>query len=566
MKLPQFKRTDWEAMADRDNFVNLEIPEKPRSKFYRFFEILPAAISYGMIIILVVLSFVSPLLASIFLLVIIVALLVRAVGIAYRTITGFNIIQKAKRVNWNERLYELGEASASYQGYQELLPRSEYEIIKHVNNLRKIAEAAPDYYPRPDEIWHWAIVTSYDESIDVLRPSLQAIADSNFGHDHMVVAIAYEERGGEATAETVKILEQEFKDQFAHFFLIKHPDGLPDEIVGKGANITYAGQWLYDKARQLGLPTKHAIVTTVDADNHVHEQYFASVAYEYLVREERKHLSYQPVSMFMNNIWDAPAMMRVIAVGNSFWNVISTMRPHVLRNFASHSQPLAALIEMDFWSKRTIVEDGHQYWRSYFHFNGNYGVVPIRVPIQQDAVLSDTWKNTLKAQFKQVCRWDYGASDVAYVASHLFSKNRNVPFLDCFAKFLRLIEGHTSLAYSALIVTFGGWLPLLINPNSRHSVVAHQLPTAVSFIQTIAMIGLFVTIVTSIRMLPPRPKTYTRWRTIMMVVQWILMPVCTVLYSSFAAFYSQTRLALALYMEKFDVTKKEVIKHVETNN
>ncbi len=93
------------------------------------------------------------------------------------------------------------------------------------------------------------------------------------------------------------------------------------------------------------------------------------------------------------------------------------MRPHILKNFASHSQPLAALEGMDFWSTRTIVEDGHQYWRSLFYFEGKYSVVPIRVPIYQDAVIGDTLGETLKAQFIQLRRWDYGASDVAYVGA-----------------------------------------------------------------------------------------------------------------------------------------------------
>ena len=61
--------------------------------------------------------------------------------------------------------------------------------------------------------------------------------------------------------------------------------------------------------------------------------YFDSATYEFIVRDDRKHFSYQPVSLFLNNIWDVPAPMRVIATGNSFWNIISSMRPHTLRNF-----------------------------------------------------------------------------------------------------------------------------------------------------------------------------------------------------------------------------------------
>jgi len=35
---------------------------------------------------------------------------------------------------------------------------------------------------------------------------------------------------------------------------------------------------------------------------------------------------------------------------------------------------------MGFWSRRTIVEDGHQFWRSYFYFRGRYRAVPVRTP------------------------------------------------------------------------------------------------------------------------------------------------------------------------------------------
>ena len=184
--------------------------------------------------------------------------------------------------------------------------------------------------------------------------------------------------------------------------------------------------------------SKNVIVTTLDADNRPHKRYFDYLTYEYIVHEDRKRLSYQPVCMFTGNIWDVPAPMRVIATGNSFWNIISSMRPHTLRNFASHSQPMDALEEMDFWSTKTIVEDGHQYWRSYFYFDGNYGVIPMYIPAYQDAVLSDTYWKTLKAQFKQLRRWAYGASDVPYVAVRIFSKNRNVPFFDGIAKLVTL--------------------------------------------------------------------------------------------------------------------------------
>jgi len=340
---------------------------------------------------------------------------------------------------------------------------------------------------------------------------------------------------------------------------VKHPKGIPDEVRGKGANITYAAEYLKSWLNKNHIEFRNVVVTTLDSDNRPHPSYFSYVAYEYIVHPNRKHLSFQPVSLFLNNIWDVPAPMRVVATGNSFWNIISSMRPHTLRNFASHSQPMEALVEMNFWSKRTIVEDGHQYWRSYFHFKGDYEVIPIYVPIYQDAVLSDTYVKTLKAQFVQLRRWAYGASDVPYVATRVFSTKPRAPFIPSFARLVRLVDGHVTLASVSLLVAFGGWVPLLINSEASRSVVANQLPEILSVIQQFAMIGIVITVFLSFKMLPPRPSRYKRHRTIGMVLQWALMPVIAICYSAASAFYSQTRLLLGRYLDTFDVTDKATV-------
>lgn len=179
------------------------------------------------------------------------------------------------------------------------------------------------------------------------------------------------------------------------------------------------------------------------------------------------------------------------------------------------------------------------------------------MPIYQDAVISDTLGATLKAQFVQLRRWDYGASDVAYVGVRLFSKERQMPFLPLFIKFMRLLDGHVTLAIMAPIVAFGGWVPMLLNLGSR-GTVAFNLPNVVGIIQMIAAVGILVTVFVSLRILPKRPEKYNSKRTLMMVLQWVLSPVIAIVYQSAAAFYAQTRLMLGNYMEKFDVTKKVV--------
>ncbi len=538
---------------------NLEIPQGKRTKLYRFFEILPGVISYGAIILLFVLSLVNPILGAIYLFILIASTLVKAVAVAYRTVQGYNVLKRAERVDWHKRLEELENPHESFEKLREEDNKS-YHFDEHVENLKMMA-AMETEYPKPSKVYHAVIMTAYNEGIEVLEPSIEAVKNTTFPNERIIFTLAYEERGGADMESTAKTLAKKYKGVFKDFLLSKHPADLPNEVVGKGPNLTYAGKYVADYVANKHLPIENVIITSLDSDNRMAPKYLDSVAYEFITHPNRQRLSYQPVSLFMNNIWDAPAPSRVIAVSNSFFNVISTMRPHILRNFASHSQPLQALEAMDFWSKRTIVEDGHQYWRSLFFFSGDYEVLPIRIPIYQDAVIDETFWKTIKAQFVQVRRWYYGASDVAYVGSKLFvaKEKRYMPFWQLFPKFWRLLDGHITLSILAPIVAFGGWVPIIMNLSS-HEMVAFNIPSIVGVIETFASIGLIVSILVSFKVLPKRPAKYRKSKNILMIVQWVLMPVTSILYQSLAAFYSQTRLMFGAYMEKFDVTKKVIKK------
>ena len=573
MRGKKHDRRKKEKPVERSDWADLEIPLGKRTKKYRLLEILPGALSYTMIILLFALSIISPALGSYYLLLIIAVTLVKAVGIVYRTIQGYNAAKRAEKVNWHERLVDL---ETPHERYEELLKHKckEFAFNEHVENLKLLSvgkdlvlsesevavDDEPIFFPKPKEIYHAVIMVAYNEGLETLIPTVEAVRDGSFDNERIIFVFGYEERGGEAMVENAKILKAKFKDDFFEFITVMHPKDLKDEIQGKGPNLNFAAGELLEFVKKKKIPLKNVIVTSLDSDNKMSKWYLDYVAYQFIVHPNRQHLSYQPVSLFTNNIWDAPAPMRIIAISNSFFNIISSMRSHTLKNFASHSQPLLALSEMGFWSKKTIVEDGHQYWRSLFFFKGNYEVLPIHVAIYQDAVMEETLIKTLKAQFVQLRRWDYGASDVAYVGVRLFSKDRKrigeMPFLPLFAKFVRLLEGHVTLAAISPMVAFGGWVPKIINSRSK-DLLTFNLPNTISLIQIFASVGLMTTILLSLKMLPPRPKEVKTPR-ILMILQWLLMPVVAIVYQSFAAFYSQTRLLTGNYMEKFDVTKKVV--------
>ena len=541
--------------------TDLEIPLGKRTPKYRFFEMLPALLSYGLLLVPIVLSFINPFIAAIFIIAYIIIWFVKAIGIAYRTVRGYNLLQRAQKVDWLTRLNDLGSPDIALKDYREKTQHTDWKHRQHYRNLLTVAANHGAYY-QPSEVLNAVIIPFVKEGADVLDPTVESILRSHYDlKENMILVFAYEERAGERAKDLADRLVKKYGSKVRLAFAVGHPVNLPNELVGKGGNINFAARELLKRLEKDKVDPDKVIVTTLDADNRPDPSYFAYVAYEYIMSgDRRRHLAFQPVSLYLNNIWDVPAAQRVLAVGNSFWTIINSQRQHMLRNFSSHSQGMGSLIDTDFWSGRTIVEDGHQYWRSYFRYDGDYDVIPIYVPVYQDAVLADTYWETTKAQFVQLRRWAYGASDVAYVADKGLRKGSKVPFWGFWARFLRLIDSHVSWATASIIISFGAWAPLFLSSESNRSIAAHELPIIASQLQRFALIGIVIMVFLTFKMLPPRPPRYKAHRTLLMLLQWVIMPATSIAYGSAAAFTSQTRLLFGRYLDKFDVTEKSVKK------
>lgn len=532
----------------------------------RLFEIIPGVLSWGFFVGLVVFSFLSPIAVAYVIIAYDIFWLIKSVGMIRRVIQAYFRLNYFDSIDWNEILNKLRATRPLEKVLEELSTLQEkvssrpqkfaiQAIIDQLNQAKKDKVNIVS----PDDIVNVAIIAVYNENEEVVASTLESVAKSDYPNDKLLVVIAYEERGGKTVEKYVKSLSSQYKKKFMDVIAVKHPKDLPGEVIGKGGNITYAGRVLNNYIEKKGIQKNNVIVTTLDADNQPAKNYFSYLTFVYITTKNRKYASYQPVPMFVNNIWDAPAPMRIIATSNSFWMLVQSMRPHLLRNFSAHAQSLDALVETDFWSTKTIVEDGHQYWRSFFAFDGNHDVVPLFVAVRQDAVLSKGYLRTFKAQFIQLRRWAWGVSDVAYVVRQSIN-NKQIPFFRKLVKLLRLMEGHISWATAPIVIAFVPWLPGFLSPTSDQDIVVLSLPVIASYIQTVATGGILVTIFLSFLMLPKRPERYKRGRTVVLLLQWFLLPLTSIFFSATAALTAQTRLMMGKYLEQFDVTEKHRVE------
>ncbi|MCA9388771.1 glycosyltransferase family 2 protein [Candidatus Berkelbacteria bacterium] len=493
----------------------------------RWLEFVPGFLTWGTFLSITILSFTAPIVVATGLIVYALFWMTRAMLMSARLIIGYIRYRRDVKKDWLKQL-KLDFTADSWRS-----------------------------------IYHLVVVAVSKEDPTIIRATLQEIEDSEYDRKKIIVVVATEARFKENGRKVSRLVQKEFGSKFFHLETTVHPMDLPGEVKGKGGNITWAARHIKPFIERKKINLRDVICTTLDADNRVHRKYFANLTYEYIRHPEPTYATFQPIPMFFNNIWDVPMPIRSIALGSSFWQIIESTRPHRLRNFSAHAQGFEALVKTDFWSTKTIVEDGHQFWRSYFRFNGKHDVVPLNVPIYQDAVLSpDGYWATFKEQYVQKRRWAWGASDIPFVLYHMW-RNRRLPFWDKWLQAFRLMEGHFSWATTSTILAVFAWLPRIANPDFQDVVLAHTFPPLYGKILTFALGGLAITLTISHLLLPPVPKKRLGRSRLSVILEWvsapILLPISNVIFSSLPAIDAQTRLMFGKYLG-FRPTEKHVYR------
>lgn len=408
------------------------------------------------------------------------------------------------------------------------------------------------------DIIHWCMIPMYNEWPEILYETVKAIRDANYDLSRIAVTIQGEAAKKENFYATIKHVEPLTKD-FWYFWHTLHVLQ-PEETAGKWANITYAAKELYPKIlAQFNTTADNILVTTLDADNIPDKDYFSVLSYTYLITPNRKYASYQPVVFFFNNFWQAPFFSKIVWLFNTFWILFNFTKKFWPRNFSSHAQPLDALIDLWFWSKQTIVEDGHQYRRSFFGFKGKYECVPVYAKIYQDCNLDETLWKTMKAQYNQMRRWSHGVQDIPYIRCQMLDQRKTINKGRVIFEFGRSLEW--IILWSTLHIVLLAWLVFSFFKDIPLSSYI-SLGTTISIFTKVAFTLTITSLLLSLAIFPfDRLKTKSLREKIEILgwfILWffILVGPSLVIFSWFPALHTQIGILFGKPMKKFNVTKK----------
>jgi cellulose synthase/poly-beta-1,6-N-acetylglucosamine synthase-like glycosyltransferase len=483
---------------------------------YRILEIIPGALSWGTIM--------GTILASIFF----------PVGAAY-FIIAFDLYWLMKN------------------GYLAIHLRHNWKRIKYnlaIDWKEKVSHL------KYEHLLHLVILPYYKEDLSVVEESIEALLNTDYDKSKMAIVLASEESAGEEASSIGRIILQKYGQKFGHFLVTKHPSGVPGEMPGKGSNISYAAeQARINILDSNNISYKDVIVSAFDVDTVAYPQYFLCLTWNFLNVADPHKVSFQPVPFYNNNVWQAPALSRVVAASSTFWQMIQQERPEKLATFSSHSVSFQSLYEIGYWQKNMVSEDSRIFWNLFLARNGDYSVVPISYPVSMDANLAPKFFQTTKNIYKQHRRWSWGAENIPYILFG-FLKNKAIPLKTKLRISFVQVEGFWSLATNPLLIFLLGWLPVVLGgANFNATILSYNLPFVTRNLMIVSMLGLILTAIIFLSFLPPRPENKKKQSKFYMGIQWILVPFTIVFFGAIPGLDAQTRLMFGKYLG-FWVTPK----------
>ena len=235
-----------------------DIKDKKERLIFRLLEIFPGALTWATLFGVVLLSWIKPDWAAIFIILFATYWLLRTIYFILYLRSGYEKMKRNEKIDWLKRLEE--KKSLCYW----------------------------------KNIYHLVIFPMYKEPLEIIRSSILALYNTDYPKDKMIVVLAIEEKEGIMAQEKAEIIKKELGDRFFKFIITSHPSNLPGEISGKGSNETWAVKEVKKLINILKIPYENILISSLDADTAVFPKYFSCLTYHYLTSSNPTRTSFQP--------------------------------------------------------------------------------------------------------------------------------------------------------------------------------------------------------------------------------------------------------------------------------
>jgi hypothetical protein len=408
-------------------------------------------------------------------------------------------------------------------------------------------------YKEAQDIQHFVVIPNYKEPLYKLDTTIKAIAEGDYPYKKTIhIVLAFEKRENEAIEKSKHLVEKwgsYFKDIISTYHVLES-----HEAPGKASNQTHAARVIDDYCKEKNYTPKQVIMTICDADSLMPPNYFSYLTLEFLKDKQRDfHFYWAPVLLY-NNFWQLPFFVRMQATISSILRLAFLSQKDQLIHISTYSTNLWLLKEVDFWDVDIIPEDWHIYFQAFFKLGEKVKTIPLYTIVNGDAVYSGNMLKTFVNRYEQEKRWAWGVTDVSYFWNNAFT-SPHINWKIKIKRFVNLAENHLLWPTSFFVLTVSGWIPPLINPVFKRTVLGFILPQLSGFILTLATAMLILYIYLDIK-LRQRLKINTPLLSLpMLLIPWYLLPVISFVLSALPALDAHTRLLIGKKIT-YKVTEK----------
>ncbi len=524
-----------------------------------------------------VVSFISPEIAAVIIILLNVFFLYKSFSFAVLFAISLVRIRREESVNWRKRLDSLlniGDAikqidlnidGARKLTYQEYLVANtnkkvsrlrfwldKFETLRFLkierNELRRVQTNVTDW----KDIQHVVIVPHVKEPESILRATMEHLKNQSFPTKQISVVLAAEAADPNGVIVSEK-LREEYKEVFNNIWVTNHilQEG---EAVGKSANMAWAGKEVTQHINKLGWDKKRVTLTSCDADSKLPKDYFSYQTYLFSTTPDNEYLYFNGALVLYNNIWRLPFYARVKNSMSTIYNVGRLVRTDKLVPFSTYTTTLWLIEEIGYWTPWVTPEDFHMFFKGLFKYPKKVRTIPMYMKIMSDAAEGESHWETIRNNYKQERRWQWGISDDGWVLKNLFT----TPFSKLSPRMIYLsvhtIFDHIFGPVGSLMILVGGNIPALISPEFGYTVFGANLPRVSSSIIQLTLFCFIPVIILDIFLKPQSNKSIiTRIRYLL---EWVTQPFVGFILSVLPGLEAHTRLIFGRYLEYY-VTKKK---------
>lgn len=573
---------------------------------YRFLESFLGLLSIFFLSTLVILAIVSPILLSLFL-ICYSFFMVFKIGIhGIYSIFSYKNLRRWEKLNYILLFENFAKKDFISIESQLLTLKNKYkDNINWSSKLDEDITKLQNYSENdilPNEVFHLPIFAVYNESFSVIKRSIQKIYESGYDLSKIVIIITQEARIGEEKNQDLfqkiknldwtntfnlslfkeidlvenlyqrkynSILEKKkkisnfsIKNDRLNIIFTQHPDGLVGEIKGKASNEDWGARvgTLFIHSQKLN--PKNILVTSLDADSKVGNNFFQMLSFRFCFTENRLNKGYQPLPIYSNNYLTANLFPRLVATNTTIWYMIQMSITDELHFFANYSVPLDLLIRVDFWNREVIAEDSLLFSRCFITLEGNFEVIPFYGTFEGDTVVGEDYFETVLNQYLQLQRWAWGGIEgFAYKFWYFFidKKGKSIDVRKRINLIRIEILNHFFWATSPVVFSVINLLPFFLSSREfRESPVQYNLWVFSQYFAWISFIFLVICSYITFRYIFVKAKINekSKWyHFITLTLQWVISPFIYILWAP-PALDVQIRGMLGKYLGYWVTPKK----------